>query len=100
MSLDDKNDLYDPADVNAADVSVPARRRNSTIFALATGGVLVALALLAFLFYDDRSPGARDVESTASTRPAITQLPGLTGRPAGQPPVTTPSRPAPMPANP
>ena len=55
---------------------------------MVVGGLMVAVSLLAFLFYDGR-PASRDVETTGSTRPAITEP----AKPAPSTSITTPTRP-------
>lgn len=55
------------------------------------GGLMVAVGLLAFLFYDGR-PADRDVDTTATTRPAIT-TPAQPAPAAPNGGITTPTRP-------
>ena len=64
------------------------RRGGSNFWAFLIGGLVIALGLLAFLFYDGGSTG-RDVSTTSSTTPRIQS-------PANPAPATpaTPSTPA------
>jgi hypothetical protein len=66
----------------------------SNFMAFLIGGLVIAVGLLAFLFYDGGN--TRDVTTTSSTTPRIERpLPGGSSAP------TTPSRPAPAtPTNP
>jgi hypothetical protein len=69
---------------------VPGARRQG-LMPMIVGGLMVTVGLLAFLFYDDR-PANRDVDTTATTRPAIT----APAQPAPDAPsggITTPTRP-------
>lgn len=71
--------------------SVSPEERRAGMMPMLVGGLMVAVGLLAFLFYDDR-PANRDVDTTASTRPAITEpAKPAPDAPAGN--VTTPARP-------
>jgi hypothetical protein len=79
MSMDRDPNVYD-RETRVYDTD---RRRSNTL-AYLIGGLVLALGLLAFLFYDS---GSRDVNTTASTG---TQ----TERPAGSTGSTAPARPA------
>lgn len=61
--------------------------RSSNTLAYLIGGLVVALGLLAFLFYDG---GSRDVSTTGSTAPQTQTSPAMPSAPA------TPASPAPM----
>jgi hypothetical protein len=74
--------------------------RGSNTLAYLIGGLVIALGLLAFLFYDG---GSRDVNTTGSTGTSQTQSAPSTGGPASAPATpTSPSAPAApaAPANP
>jgi hypothetical protein len=79
MSMDRDPNVYD-RETRVYDTD----RRGSNTLAYLIGGLVLALGLLAFLFYDS---GSRDVNTTASTG---TQ----TERPAGSTGSTAPARPA------
>jgi hypothetical protein len=79
MSMDRDPNVYD-RETRVYDTD----KRGSNTLAYLIGGLVLALGLLAFLFYDS---GSRDVNTTASTG---TQ----TERPAGSTGSTAPSRPA------
>ena len=68
----------------------------SNFLAFLIGGLVIAVGLLAFLFYDGGN--TRDVTTTGSTTPRI-ERPASPAAPAG--PIATPSAPTPSaPANP
>lgn len=69
---------------------VPGESRQR-LMPMLVGGLMVAVGLLAFLFYDDR-PATRDVDTTATTRPAIT-APTQPAPAAPNSGITTPTRP-------
>jgi hypothetical protein len=79
MSMDRDPNVYD-RETRVYDTD----RRGSNTLAYLIGGLVLALGLLAFLFYDS---GSREVNTTASTG---TQ----TERPAGSTGSTAPARPA------
>ena len=65
--------------------------RHQGVMPMIVGGLLVAVGLLAFVFYDDRT-ATRDIDTTATTRPAIT----APAQPAPDAPnggITMPTRP-------
>ena len=62
-------------------------RGGSNFWAFLVGGLVIAIGLLAFLFYDGGSTSGRDVNTTSSTTPRIEG-------PASPSAPTTPSRPA------
>ncbi len=59
----------------------------SNFMAFLIGGIVIAIGLLAFLFYDGGSTTGRDVNTTSSTTPRLEA-------PATPVPPATPSRPA------
>jgi hypothetical protein len=91
--------LHDPATINPSgtntvydrDTTVYDRDRGGSNFlAFLIGGLVIAMGLLAFLFYDGGSTG-RDVSTTSSTTPRI-EAPASPSAPATP---TSPSRPSP-----
>jgi len=92
--------LHDPAMMNTTgtntvydrDTSVYDRDRGggSNFLAFLIGGLVIAMGLLAFLFYDGGSTSG-DVSTTSSTTPRI-EAPASPSAPATP---TSPSRPAP-----
>ena len=61
--------------------------RGSNFWAFLVGGLVIAIGLLAFLFYDGCSTTGRDVNTTSSTTPRL-EAPATPSTPAA------PSRPA------
>lgn len=89
MSMDRDPNVYD-RETRVYDTD----RRGSNTLAYLIGGLVLALGLLAFLFYDS-SPG--DVNTTASTGTQTERPMGSTGSTAPAQPAapTTPAAPAP-----
>ena len=90
MSMDRDPNVYD------RETRVYDRdKRGSNTLAYLIGGLVLALGLLAFLFYDG---GNRDVNTTSSTRPSV-QTPATPSAPGAggatnQSAPTTPAAPA------
>jgi hypothetical protein len=87
MSMDRDPNVYD----RETRVYDRASRGSNTL-AYLIGGLVLALGLLAFLFYDG---GERDVSTTSSTttqteRPMDSTAPGSTGSTTAPPPTTAP----------
>jgi hypothetical protein len=68
-------------------------RGGSNFWAFLIGGLVIAIGLLAFLFYDGGSTTGRDVNTTSSTTPRI-QSPASPSTPATPSTPAAPSRPA------
>jgi hypothetical protein len=94
-------DTMDPTGTNTVydrDATTYDRDRGgSNFWAFLIGGLVIALGLLAFLFYDGGSTTGRDVNTTSSTRPRV-ESPATPTSPS----TTSPSAPAApsRPANP
>jgi hypothetical protein len=94
-------DTMDPTGTNTVydrDATTYDRDRGgSNFWAFLIGGLVIALGLLAFLFYDGGSTTGRDVNTTSSTRPRVESPASPTS-----PSTTSPSAPAApsRPANP
>ncbi|MBF9232337.1 hypothetical protein [Microvirga alba] len=84
--MDREPNLYD-RDANLYETET----RGSNTLAYLIGGLVVALGLLAFLFYDG---GKREVTTTGST--TITTEPHAVPSSPGTSPLTTPMTPAPV----
>ncbi len=103
MDMDRDNHLHNRT-VNVSETPAPARSSNSLAYII--GGLVVALGLLAFLFYDGNNTPGSDVSTTGSTT-RTEQTPGMTGGTSASPTTgattttapTTPTAPA-RPANP
>jgi hypothetical protein len=65
-------------------------RGGSNFWAFLVGGLVIAIGLLAFLFYDGGSTTGRDVNTTSSTTPRL-EAPATPSSPSAP---ATPSRPA------
>ena len=77
-------------DMNTLDHGTMPHERDaggSNFMAFLIGGLVIAIGLLAFLFYDGGSTTGRDVNTTSSTTPRLEA-------PATPVPPATPSRPA------
>ena len=85
-TLYDRDDLSTGATTTAYDRdSLDSERRGgSNFWAFLIGGLVIALGLMAFLFYDGGSTTGRDVSTTGSTTPRV----------------ETPARPSTAPATP
>lgn len=93
MSMDRDPNIYD-RDRELAD----ADSRGSNTLAYLIGGLVLALGLLAFLFY---SGGNRDVTTTGSTTPPLTKsTPEYMPVKPVSPPMSSPLSPPASPANP
>ncbi|WP_210487095.1 hypothetical protein [Microvirga antarctica] len=80
----------DPNVVNRETNVYETEPRSSNTLAYLIGGLVVALGLLAFLFYDG---GARDVSTTGSTTPQTQTIPSNPSAPTTP---MSPMAPAPM----
>jgi hypothetical protein len=88
MSMDRDPNVYDrEARVYDRDT------RGSNTLAYLIGGLVLALGLLAFLFYDG---GDRDVSTTSSTGTQTERSTGAPGSTDSTPSPATPTRPAPQ----
>ena len=69
------------------------RRGGSNFWAFLIGGLVIALGLLAFLFYDGGSTTGRDVSTTSSTTPRV-ERPATPAPAPTTPAPTTPASPS------
>jgi hypothetical protein len=85
MSTTGTNTAYDRDSTTYA-----GDRGGSNFWAFLIGGLVIAMGLLAFLFYDGGSTTGRDVNTTSSTTPRL-ESPATPSSPSAP---ATPSRPA------
>jgi hypothetical protein len=84
MTMDRDPNIYDRETpmVNRETTVVDRESGGSNFLAFLIGGLVIAIGLLAFLFYDGGSTGGRDVSTTGSTTtrsaPATPAAPSLT----------------------
>src|SRR5215204_6692752 len=66
-TMDDRDDLNTTGVTSTYDRDTVSDRGGSNFWAFLVGGLVIAIGLLAFLFYDGGSTGGRDVSTTGST---------------------------------
>jgi len=91
-TMDDRDDLNTTGVTSTYDRDTVSDRGGSNFWAFLVGGLVIAIGLLAFLFYDGGSTTSRDVSTTGSTtprvespaapRPATPSTPAAPGAPA------------------
>jgi hypothetical protein len=68
----ERDELNAPGSTMAYDRDTLGERRGgSNFWAFLIGGLVIALGLMAFLFYDGGSTTGRDVSTTSSTTPRV-----------------------------
>jgi len=87
-TMDDRDDLNTTGVTSTYDRDTVSDRGGSNFWAFLVGGLVIAIGLLAFLFYDGSSTTGRDVSTTGSTTPRVESPARPTTPPA------TPSTPA------
>ena len=87
-TMDDRDDLNTTGVTSTYDRDTVSDRGGSNFWAFLVGGLVIAIGLLAFLFYDGGSTTSRDVSTTGSTTPRVESPARPTTPPA------TPSTPA------
>jgi hypothetical protein len=90
-TMDDRDDLNTTGVTSAYDRDTVSDRGGSNFWAFLVGGLVIAIGLLAFLFYDGGSTTGRDVSTTGSTTPRV-ETPARPTTPPATP--STPASPA------
>ena len=90
-TMDDRDDLNTTGVTSTYDRDTVSDRGGSNFWAFLVGGLVIAIGLLAFLFYDGGSTTGRDVSTTSSTTPRV-ETPARPTTPPATP--STPAAPA------
>jgi hypothetical protein len=93
-TMDDRDALNTTGVTSTYDRDTVSDRGGSNFWAFLVGGLVIAIGLLAFLFYDGGSTTSRDVSTTGSTTPRVESPARPTTPPATPSTPASPSAPA------